>query len=139
MASAATVLGLVRSRWGCTTSHAPDTFLVGDYGVTSTGWIQDLATFVDPTVFGFDEAPALAALAAHVARVVDPEGAYGGGAGAGPVSSLRTSKLAVTYAAPVAAGGDMLGDAALAATAPGRYFLALRQRRPLTHIPLVVG
>ena len=123
------IIAKVRSKWGVTSAQADDAFL--------TEWIGDLRELVDPDIFEGAEEDALAALAAHHARMVDPTGAFGSiGGAAGPLTSIKTSSLSATFGAPSGGAGS---DSEYQTTAAGRYFLQLRESRPLTILPTWVG
>jgi hypothetical protein len=131
----ASIIGKTRAKWGVPEAKASDAFL--------TAWLdEDLAALVDPNVFGTSYEAALSALAAHIAITVDPEGAYGTGVAgpSGQVASISTLSMSASFSTSSGqTDGSVLGDEALLATKPGRWFIHLRSQMVDSWAPMVVG
>jgi len=124
----------MRQMWPqITTLVASDAFLIA--------WFPWVQAFVG-TGFGAYKYIAMANLLAHVVLRLDPEGVLGGGGGGiynGPVRSISTASISVSYGGATAATGSVTGvDAELLTTVAGSAFIALRNTRAAIMTPRVV-
>lgn len=131
--SDAAVIARARALWpALTTAAASDTFL--------SAWLVQARHLAASPRWGALQLDATAHALAHFAYRVDPAGLLtGGGASAGPVTSLSTLGLSASFAGPAAAQQRSAADAELATTPPGRAFLALRASVASFSAPRVYG
>ena len=72
---------------------------------------------------------AVALLAAHINWSSDPDNAVGETGSGGPVTSVGTDKLSISFGPPQTNGATSVGDADLLRSTWGQQFIRLRQSR----------